>query len=420
MKAIGIHVFAGGFTQGVMRVFDVVGQMEVHGLGKETVEQQLGLPFVMPEEGKDVVESWLAAGLHKGCDFAYGNPRCTGFSVLNTAKETAGARGPWAAQNIDILQFCDFVIKAGIPVACWESVQQAYTTGRPLLDKLRDEVFVPAGYRIVHVLLNAATFGSAQHRKRYFFVAYKKELHFPIVVPPLPERHTTVRDVIGDPELMAEETKSTRFLSQTIASANTWCEPRADNALCIPHLKQGESLNDIHILRPKTFRAPGMERMRLKSLLATGDMPFGMHSITRLEWDGACPVLTGSCGAMIHPELDRGCTLRELALLMGWNKGVTPLGLHQTGQIGKGIVPAVGQWIAEMAATCVASGPKEPRSESEVLMMSRTGAMEVIHAMNPVERVVDLTDWCPPRPRPTRYWAVGYPDRPSYPARQNA
>ena len=193
MKAIGVHVFGGGFTMGVQRVFDVVGQMEVHGLGQATVEDGLGLPFIMPKKGEDVVDSWLSHGKHEGCSFCYGNPRCTGFSVLNTAKGTVGSRGPWASQNIDIKQFCDYGVRANIPVLCWESVQQAFTTGRPLLNKLRDELFVPAGYRILHMLLNAATFRNAQHRKRYFFVAYKENLHFPIAVPDLPARHTTVK-----------------------------------------------------------------------------------------------------------------------------------------------------------------------------------------------------------------------------------
>src|SRR5665647_2355989 len=195
MKAVGVHVFAGGFTMGVRRVFEVAAQMEVHGLGDRTVQQGLGLPFIMPEKGANVVDSWLSTNHHKGCSFCYGNPRCTGFSVLNTAKGTEGSRGPWAAQNIDIKQFCDYGVEGQIPIICWESVQQAYSTGRQLLDKLRDELFVPAGYRIAHVFLNAATFGNAQHRKRYFFVAYRGDLTFHVPIPKMLP-HTTVRDVI--------------------------------------------------------------------------------------------------------------------------------------------------------------------------------------------------------------------------------
>jgi len=43
-RALGVHVFAGGFTAGVKRVFEVDAQLEVHGLGVRTAEEIWEVP----------------------------------------------------------------------------------------------------------------------------------------------------------------------------------------------------------------------------------------------------------------------------------------------------------------------------------------------------------------------------------------
>jgi hypothetical protein len=37
----------------------------------------------------------------------------------------------------------------------------------------------------------------------------------------------------------------------------------------------------------------------------------------------------------------------EIAALMGWPKGFVPVGPNPIDQIGKGVVPATGQWLGE-------------------------------------------------------------------------
>jgi len=115
MKAVGCHVFAGGFTMGVKRVFDVECQLESHGFGKETCEAVAKVPFVnRPDANWPDVEA----------QFLYGNPRCTGFSCITSGYDE-DTHGPWAKQTEDIHQLCNYA--AGrYDIIIWESVQQAF------------------------------------------------------------------------------------------------------------------------------------------------------------------------------------------------------------------------------------------------------------------------------------------------------
>src|SRR5205085_10613595 len=134
---------------------------------------------------------------------------------------------------------CRCGVACGFDVVAWESVQQAYTVGRPLLDQLRDEYFVPHGYRIAHLFLNAASFGNAQRRKRYFFVAYRDHLRFNVTPPTLPRRQATVRDVIEQLERRRAwecnyHAKDAKYDGDAYARVPPW------DREVIPHLRPDE------------------------------------------------------------------------------------------------------------------------------------------------------------------------------------
>jgi len=345
--AVGCHVFAGGFTQGVRKVFNVPAQFELHGLGKDTVEG-MGIDFVNTPNR----EAWHEAlSLYKNAVFVFGNPRCTAFSTL-TGGYDDGRHGPWAKATCDIHDFAWFTVKGQFELGIWESVQQAYTTGRPLLDYLRDNVFVPNGYAIAHLFINAATFGNAQHRKRYFFAAYKRDRPFNIEPPDnLVTEHATVRDIIGRFKQSKPKHSDERPLGakECKYNGNSYQRLTTDEWAMVPELRQGECLNVLHNYRPDVFEARGADGFADISALAQSKMPFSAHCIRRVEWDRACPTIHGSAGRFLHPELDRPLTVRELALLMGWDKDVLPKGWNPVGQIAKGVCPCAGEWLAKQA-----------------------------------------------------------------------
>jgi len=389
--ADGCHVFAGGFSFGVRERMHVPRQLEIHGLGRETVKSA-GIDFIEVNHWEDWPDPSSDAVM------LFGNPRCTGFSCTTSGYGEA-VHGPWSEPTEDIHQLCHYGVRHEYPLICWESVQQAMTVGRELLDHLRDVIFRPASYRVAHLMINAATFGNAQHRKRYFFMAYKDDRNFNIEAPRCVERHTTVADVICTKELMSREVSYSRFGKKSTFDADT-CMQRADfEEQMFRFLPPGFCLNQIAHFSPDVLpQCP--EKIQYRWRTRTSDTPYSMHCIKRLNGDDFMPVISGSAGRYIHPILDRTLTLRELSLLMGWPSGITPVGDDPIGQIGKGICPEIGTWLAEQALLYVDDAWGKEDWESSYC--DKTGHW-VGHdysndKIKPPEKMFDLTTYCPAKP----------------------
>lgn len=338
MKALGIHVFAGGFTRGVQKVFEVKNQLEVHNFALDTA-RSIGIEPInctdfneWPAPDKDIV-------------FAFGNPRCTGFSCV-TGGCGADSHGPWSGQTRDIHEFSQYVVKHDIPIAVWESVTQAMTVGRELLDYLRDEIFVPNGYRIAHTLINAAAFDNAQQRLRYFFVAYKRPLQFNVEPMPMRSYLTSVYDVIHQYE-KEEYNEAALYSKKGEYDGNSVVKLTPDERHCVPFLDTGWCINKLGRYAPD--KLPPL--FQFKNRHKMSDMPFSMHCPRRIAYWVGCPVLHSGAARFIHPVLDRPLMVKELAALMGWD--FMPVGPMPHAQIAKGVVPAVGTWLAEQAKLCL-------------------------------------------------------------------
>lgn len=328
MKAVGIHVFAGGFTMGVKEVTPVECQLEVHGFGMETAEQVAKVPVINCEAKK-----WP---IMKG-EFAYGNPRCTGFSTITSGYD-ANTHGAFAKQTCDIQELCEY--SAGkFDIVVWESVQQAYTTGRPLLDWAIKTHFAPKHYRIAHVFINAASFGNAQQRKRYFFVAYRDDRNFNIVPPTISPWKPVMYDAIWK----LRHRKTNEMPSKTEYDFDSYVKLTPNEKLCLPELPNGWGLNMMGRFLIDKMPPDFQKIWRLRA----SDMPFSLHCLNRVNWCTPSPTLHSSANRMVHPEHDRPLTVGEIATIMGW-PGI-PIGAAPVPQIAKGIVPAVGKWLAEQA-----------------------------------------------------------------------
>ena len=339
-KGVGIHCFAGGFTMGMKTVLPVVGQLELHNFGRETCEAHQ-TKFMNADNWHD----WDAyKDVWEGCSFCYGNPRCTSFSSYS-AGSCSDVRGPYAKCTRDIWDLCEFGIRAGLDLIAFESVQQAYTVGRPLLNILRDDLFVPNHYRIAHLFVNTAAEGNAQKRRRYFFVAYRDNKNFNVMRPNLPEYRTTVGDVLG----LFENRKAipgkigSRGLNWTIDTYHQFSEQERAMIKC---LQEGEGYHSLAKRRPDELKKASLKHYN-KWIYRTSNLPFSLHSPTRIRWDGHCPTICSTSHHIIHPHEDRGLTVKELAALMGWPKGFVPVGAYPIRQIGKGVVPATGAWLGE-------------------------------------------------------------------------
>ena len=108
------------------------------------------------------------------------------------------------------------------------------------------------------------------------------------------------------------------------------------------------------------IRHPRAERLlipSMKSAAARGD--FGSHPDVygRLWWDGPCITIKRECshvgnGRYSHPEQDRMCTVRELALLNGFPAGYTFLGSlsNKYRHIGDAVPPLISFQLAQVCA----------------------------------------------------------------------
>lgn len=335
-NAVGAHVFAGGFTLGVQASgFNVKQHMESHGFGLETATSMCNVECINDARADAV---WP---VQKNTQFVYGNPRCTGFSAI-THGCGEESHGPWAKQTRDIHELCRFGVKCKADVVCWESVQQAYTTGKPMIDYLIAEYFAPHGYRVAHLMMNAGSFGNSQRRRRYFFLAYKDDRNFNIEPPELGQYSPVVYDAIWD-----ERHRETR--AEKICSRN--CDYDADcyrylspcEAHAVAQLPTGWNLNTLGKYAPERLSP------KLRELWETrvSDIPFSLHAPSRLAWKAPSATLTSACVSLIHPGLDRPITVREASLIMGWPKDTVPRGPYPFAQIAKGVVPSAAQWLAE-------------------------------------------------------------------------
>lgn len=330
MKALGIHIFAGGFTVGVQKHFEVKTHLETHGFGLETAQKMCGVETINVPGG-----DWPDID----ADFAYGNPRCTAFSTI-TGGYADDTHGAWAKQTCDIHEFAKYTSRRKYPIIIWESVQQAYTTGKELIDHLVRDIYVPAGYRVAHLFINATTFGNTQNRKRYFFVAYDAGRNFNVTLPVLKPYKSVLADVLHP--RMERETREFSFRDNDY-DENSYIKLTPEEKICMPHLIPGTCLNQMgeygFDLMPKKYQERWTDRM--------SDMPFSMHGIYRLRWNHHAPTLHSSACRFIHPHLDRPITVGEQAAIMGWP--TIPVGPVPTAQIAKGVCPEVGEWLALQA-----------------------------------------------------------------------
>jgi site-specific DNA-cytosine methylase len=234
--------------------------------------------------------------------------------------------------------------------------------------------------------------GNAQSRKRYFFVGYRGDKNFNITPPTLPEYQTTVGDIIGlFKDYPVREVNYNRRDSEY--QPDDYIRLAPEDKKILPGLLQGESMN---VMGRRGGLVGFSDKLAKKWVDRLSDMPFSMHCLLRIRWDGHCPTMSSSCSQYIHPLLDRPLTVRELSALMGWTDGITPAGPLPTAQIAKGICPEVGVWLAEQAVAYLDDAwGRDDWSSSWNHKIGQWEGYE--YDDRPLEKVFNLTNFAPER-----------------------
>lgn len=379
LTAVGIHVFAGGFTQGIQDAgHKVKVHLETHNFGIETSQKICNIEGINDEEA-----NWPKCEGH----WVFGNPRCTAFSTVTSGDvyNKSNAHGAFGKQTCDIHQLCEYA--AGkYDVVIFESVQQCYTTGRELLNYLIKEHFEPKHYRIAHLFINAATFGNSQQRRRYFFVAYRNNRNFNIQPPEINPYQNFLYDSIY--HLRNRQTNKVHPGALEY-DFDSYGDLTPDEWKCLSHLPNGWGLNTL--AQYATDILPEAYQFRWNYRIS--DLPFSLHAIFRLNWLRPAPTLFSSSVRWIHPDENRPVTIGELSTMMGWREGTIPVGQWPVRQISKGIVPAVGKWLAEQVELYFNNHWSSDDYEST--FNANTGTWEGEDTTNRLEKIFDLTTYKP-------------------------
>lgn len=372
-RAVDCQSFAGGFTLGMVQAgFELIGKREMKGgfgtANCEANRELLGHKWTA--EACDPV-AWTPAQ----ADVVFGNPPCSGFSVMSH-KDFRGADSPI---NACMWAFVDYAARCRPQVAVFESVQMARTRpdGLGLMRRLRSRMEEQTGdqYTLYHVRHNALAVGGAAMRRRYFFVLSK--LPFGIMREkrqPVP----ILSDIFLDLDNLAPDWRAQPYRQP----ASWWAKDlRSDTGLVDGHKGLDNPLGRRLLeLMETTAWHPGehMAQVLRRCYEDNGHLPplwrhvedsivakdFSLGFTTPVRWrgDGYARVVTGGAlTCVVHPHLDRLVTYREVARIMGFPDDwkIYPLrnnpGLMLTW--GKGITVQCGKWIGEWIKNALDGNP---------------------------------------------------------------
>lgn len=331
MRFVDCNGLAGGAALGIIQAGgELVHRCGTLKLGAENMRSNRQLTgWGWEDEFSDDPTDWWAP---QDVDLVIGTPPCSGYSTLTRADK----RGQDARVNDHMNKLVAYAGRVAPPFVAFESVQQAYTTGRSHMQLLRDKLEADTGYQysLYHVKHNNACLGGAAQRKRYWWVAARVPFGMD---PPIPLRVPTLMESIGD----LRGLQST-WEKQPYVYPETWWSSRrrsADGAVdghairTLTHEKRVRALLDAldgnwpegwreqdacRAVYERYGRLPDVWKSQEERLVKR-DFDMGFNQMVRWYGDRPARVLTG--GAMdqaMHPTELRMFTLREAMRIQGW------------------------------------------------------------------------------------------------------
>jgi site-specific DNA-cytosine methylase len=367
-RAVDIMGFAGGFTTGMVQAgFSLVGKRELYGgFGVASCEANrhiLGNDWkaeTLPRNATST-EAWSTVD----ADVVFGNPPCSGFSVMSN-HEFRGADSPI---NACMWRLIEYAARVRPQIVVFESVQMARTRsdGLGLMRQLRAKLedLTDESWTLYHVRHNARFVGGVAERRRYFWIASR--IPFGVDPDTLTNGNIILNDAIGDLinlemswDAQPYNREPSPWVNQHVVSTQgvvdghiTRDTPLAQRCVDLTHGVAWHPDEHLAIVARRYWDAyaklPDSWKYTEEKVVKS-DFQLGYTTPTR--WNGNRPsrVVTGAamCCAM-HPQLDRMLTHRETARIMGFPDDwkIAPLRHHPglTMTWGKGITVQCGKWI---------------------------------------------------------------------------
>jgi site-specific DNA-cytosine methylase len=331
VRFVDCNGLAGGASIGIIQAGgELVHRCGTLKLGHENMRANRPLTgWDWEDEFSDDPTDWWAP---QDVDLVIGTPPCSGYSTLTRADK----RGQDADVNKHMNKLVQYAGRVAPPIVAFESVQQAFTTGRAHMQLLRDKLEADTGYRydLIHVKHNNAVLGGAAQRKRYWWVASRIPFGMD---PPIPLRVPTLTESIGD----LRGLQSTWEKQPYVYPETWWSSRRRSNDGAVDghsirrltHEKRVRALVDAldgewpqgwreedacRAVYKRYGRLPDAWKTQQDRLVRRG-FDMGFNQMGRWYADLPARVLTG--GALdqaMHPTELRMFTLREAMRIQGW------------------------------------------------------------------------------------------------------
>lgn len=372
---VACQSFAGGFDLGMVEAgFEFIHKVEQpggFGMGNCLGNRHL------------LGQNWTAeagdyAGWHAPyADVIAANPPCSGFSPMTDNKH----RGMDSKINNCMWVLMEYAARVRPQILIMESVRQAYTGGRPLMQALRARLEELTGlrYKQYHVMQDVIELGGAARRPRYFMVL--SQVPFGVDYPVI-RRKPILRDIWED-----LRGQPLTWESQPYRRPATWwtTKPRGDSTTFDGHIDRSglpvkRALDLLEMLSTNGGWPPGRSigEMARHCYETNGRLPkswahmtdkliekkfhMGFASITRWNPDKVGRVIMGSAlDLVLHPWEPRTITHREAARVMGFPDDwlIKPLKSQSNLRAtwGKGISVQCGKWIGDQVRSALDGSP---------------------------------------------------------------
>lgn len=350
--AVGAYVYAGGFSVGVERAgFDVVAHLEgdnAYGVSSARLNWPDRPIYYGPSK-------WpLDALRERSIDFSYANPPCAVFSAMGI-RTTRGADGWRSDPRMEHWWDSFRVLEKVRPRAwCLESVTQAYSRGREVIDEMTKRALM-GGYSVTHVLLCARWHGIPQARKRFFIVAHGPAMlrgYQPNYAPP-PTVGELLETVAGDPGVHTR-------VNPSFVEALKLCAP--GTGLSTAWERANPNFSENRNAQGKVRGRPSFQDQRLHAGETMGAFVGDKY---------------------YHPTEDRMLGHREMLALCGYPDDFALDGPERgwASLLARAVMPPVGAWLARAVAATLAEPDADWRSRRVTL----------IDVREPSRAAVDLT-----------------------------
>ena len=379
-----IDIFSGcggmsaGFraVNGVIPAFQHILSVDIDRLSNKTYEHNLGLKPIQADAHE------LANNLAKLDDLIARTARqpenplvligcapCQGFSSHRNgaADDRNELFTDFASIATHLLP--DFILIENVSELCtdlhWPRVEGA----RKLL--------ISHGYRVHFSVHNFATFGLPQERFRALMIAARQPFQAPTGFLSKSE-FRTVRSIIGN-------------LSPSVRASSDPFDPMHYTA------NHRQSTIDMIKTVPKNGgkRAFDTGPNSLKTLQARQGKPGFEDVYGRLYWDRPAITITGSSrnpasGRFVHPEQDRGLSVREAALLQGFPADFEFAGGfdHRFQQVGNAVPPLVAANLALSLLRELLDPPRSGPGEGITRPLARSFARLIPTLKNNTDRAI--------------------------------